>query len=231
MNDNDINILLYGIHSPMPDFYIKGNEQNIGKRWDLKAKCWDNQLRDASSHLNQDNAYKEFIKIAKNIIYKELISIQDITLLDVGCGTGGVSEELSQYFSYTIGIDVSNVMLEVARSKSIARSVFYNKSLFDLKSERQNFDLVVSRGVLLSHYGNGQSMDIFLSLYSVIKNGGFLVIDFLNKDVRGIYQHLPKNKEYFSANYIKKIVIESGYSNVEIIGSHKERTLIAVIKK
>ncbi len=227
----NVNLELYGVDDTELGFYAKGNEKNIGKRWNLKAKDWDHQLNDISNHLNQDDAYRSFIVVAQNLIDEKLHYFDDISLLDVGCGTGCLSEELSPNFSHVTGIDISDAMLAEAKKKLVARSEFYNKSVFSLDEKWKKFDLIVSRGVLISHYGNNYVEDILLSLRRVIKNGGYLIIDFLNSEVTGMsYKHLPKNKTYFSSDYIIETASILGFRDVEIVGNKNSRTLISIMR-
>lgn len=230
MSTDSSNISLYGLHDSKPELYQKGNEHNIALRWDKKAFFWDDQLKEKSCHLNQDNAYDEFIRVAKSFICKYSDSTRELTLLDVGSGTGIVAEELGVYFSKVVGIDISKEMLKIAKRKSIPNSNFYKRSVFELNFWIDRFDFVVSRGVLLSHYGKQHATDIISSLCGVLQPEGMIIIDFLNKDVEGNYEHLPTNKEYYSASEMIHIANNAGCKDIEIIGQTNQRTLIASMK-
>jgi len=229
MNIN-LNERLYNIPAPNEQLYNIGNEKEIGKRWDSKALIWDEHLYNQENHLNQDNAYDEFITVAKNISIERMSKYGKGTLLDLGCGTGLVSNSLQEYYDHIAGIDVSKQMLILARNKLIPNAKFYYKSIFEISPEWNTFDQIVSRGILLSHYGHKYIDNIFILLYSSLRKNGSITIDFLNKDANKIY-HRPKNKAYFSSDEVKNSAIRSGFSRVEIIGYKKSRVLFAVINK
>jgi predicted TPR repeat methyltransferase len=222
---------LYGLETSHKKFYKKENQMEIGHRWDKKATNWEQHLELDGHHLNQDNAYNQFISISSNIAIQRFHKLENSKLLDIGCGTGLVAAALSIFFSVTTGIDISTNMLIQARSKHINNVEFYNKSLFEIKPEWNVFNMIVSRGILLSHYGLGYLKEILLLLHSCLKINGCVVFDFLNKNVTGKYEHLPKNKAYFSGSSIEKYALNIGFSNAIIVGNPTDRTLIAVLNK
>lgn len=74
-------------------------------------------------------------------------NLQRGSILDVGCGTGLVSDFLSGYFEYT-GVDVSAGMLQYASQrgyKTIHQTI--EDALTEI--ENQSYDFVVSLGALL----------------------------------------------------------------------------------
>ena len=228
----NINIKLYGLNNTQKDFYYKGNEEQIAKRWDKKAFYWDNQLLAKDSHLNQYGEYDIFINISKDIA-KKYQTLNDSRLLDVGCGTALVSLELCDYFNSVIGIDISENMLIEARKKSNEKINFYQKSIFALNSEWQgNFDLIVSRGILLSHYGVDYLDEILSILFKILKNRGTVILDFLNKEAKNkVSIHLPDNKDYFEGDTIIYYAKKVGFSNIEIVGNENDRVLLALLNK
>lgn len=226
----NINQVLYKLKDTEKKFYSKDNISNIAQRWDIKATYWDKQLEDTNIHLNQNFEYDTFIQTAKDIIRK--IKNKDNILLDIGCGTGLVSEALSPYFNNGIGVDISNNMISEARKKNIKNSNFYKKSLFDLDKDIDGvFDFVVSRGILVSHYGINYLSEILDKLFSLTNKNGCVIFDFLNKNVVLDNAHLPKNKEYYLEKTIKKYALKSGFLKVEISGKKTDRVLIGILYK
>lgn len=227
---NDVNKNLYGIADSIQSEYRQGNEVIIGKRWDLKACFWDMQLEDKSHHLNQDDAYSEFIDISRSILinYRK----PSMRVLDVGCGTGLVIQGILDLYDSVVGIDVSQKMIDFALRKNINNAAFYKKSIFDLPSqEARDFDVILSRGILISHYSKDNSIALMNALYKSSVSDGIVIIDFLNKSVSGNYNHIPTNKNYFEKEAIEAIAKMVGFTKVEFRGESGSRTLFAVLYK
>ena len=224
-----LNQKLYSLDDTKSNFYTKGNEIEISNRWDKKAKYWDKQLETDNIHLNQNEEYDNFIKISKKIA----LSFNHINnLLEIGCGTGLVSKVLSQYVKRGVGIDISSEMILEAKKKNIKNITFYKKSFFDLdKNIDGTFDLIVSRGILISHYGQKYLTEILDIFFTLANDKGCVIFDFLNKDVSIDNVHLPNNKEYYTKKTIKEYALKSGFQRVEIYGNSIDRTLIGLLYK
>lgn len=65
------------------------------------------------------------------------------TVLDVACGTGNVSEILSERGYEVVGIDISPGMIEAAKSKK-SRVEYYTQDMADLDLGDRKFDLAIS---------------------------------------------------------------------------------------
>lgn len=65
--------------------------------------------------------------------------------LDIGCGSGLLVEKLASYYNEVVGIDISNQMLDLARSKrQLTNTVYLNMDARQLDFHVK-FDLIVSR--------------------------------------------------------------------------------------
>jgi len=202
----------------------------ISGRWDKKALNWDHQLLDENIHLNQNKEYNNFIDSSEKVALLFNKKINDF--LEIGCGTGLVSEALSPYFNNGIGIDISNNMIIEAKKKNIQNINFYQKSLFNLTKDTDgSFDLIVSRGILVSHYGINYLSEILDKLFSLTKKNGYVIFDFLNKNVMLNNIHLPQNKEYYLDKTIQEYALKSGFSKVVISGKQTDRVLIGILYK
>lgn len=224
-----LNQKLYNLDDTDLSFYTIDNEDNISKRWDEKAKYWDKQLFNINnSHLNQDNEYNRFINICKELSNSKNID----RIIDIGCGTGLVLESLQNNFKCAIGIDISKSMIEEAKKKNISNTKFYQESLFKIDNNFYNkFDMTISRGILISHYGKKYLNQILQIFYKLTKDKGFVIFDFLNKDVKREYEHLPKNKEYYSKEEIKQYALKNNFKKIKIIGNNQNRVLIGILYK
>lgn len=65
--------------------------------------------------------------------------------LDIGCGSGLLVEKLASYYDEVIGIDISNEMLNLAKSKrQLTNTVYLNMNAEQLNFN-EKFDFIVSR--------------------------------------------------------------------------------------
>lgn len=110
------------------------------KFWDKTAPRYDKEeKKDAQTHL-----------LAINKI-KSLLKPQDI-VLDFGCGTGIVSNEISEEVKQIIAIDFSSKMIEQAKAKIDKKNIeniqYRHISIFDKSLEEGGFDVILAVYVL-----------------------------------------------------------------------------------
>ena len=91
--------------------------------------------------------------------------------------------------------------------------------------------MTISRGILISHYGRKYLNQISQVFYKLTKNKGFVIFDFLNKDVEKEYKHLPQNKEYYSKEEIEQYALRNNFKEIKIIGNNQNRVLIGILYK
>jgi SAM-dependent methyltransferase len=208
--------------------YAQRRLKAIAARWDARADSWDEALQDPGCHLNEDDAYDRFTRLVKRIIAKRRKFCGIHGIIDVGCGTGLVLVDVVSEFAWGIGIDISPKMIRAARAKRIARTKFLVGDCFDLRSLCPKAGAVLSRGVLVSHYGRKQGQAILEAARSVLVPGGFLVFDFLNEAALSKYQHAPENKIWFSGAEMRLMARQAGFSRVIILGKPERRVLVLV---
>ncbi len=206
--------------------YARRNLKAIAARWDARADGWDEALRDEDCHLNEDDAYRRFIRSAKRIISHRRQFCEKHGVIDAGCGTGLVLREIIADFAWGIGVDISERMIRAARTKRISHAKFVVGDCFKLASLGPKAGAVVSRGVLLSHYGPEQSLAILAAIRDSIVPGGFVLVDFLNESGRSRHIHVPDNKTWFSRREIRLAGQQAGFSAVKILGDPCRRVLL-----
>ena len=208
--------------------YARRNLKAIAARWDARANFWDEALHDPHFHLNEDDAYRRFIRSAKRIISHRRRFCKKHGVIDAGCGTGLVLEEIVADFAWGIGVDISPRMIRSARVKRIPHAKFLAGDCFELASLCPKAGAVVSRGVLLSHYGRQQSPAILAAIRASIVPKGFALVDFLNETGRSRHIHAPENKTWFNRQEIRLAARNAGFSSIKILG-HSDRRVLRLL--
>ncbi len=109
-------------------------------------------------------------------IRKFLAKVDWVNCLEIGCGTGKNTEWLALKSNHILAIDLSEEMLEIAKTKIQTKKVEFIQA--DINKEwtwcRDNqFDLVTF-SLVLEHIENLDN--IFSKLKAVVKNGGFVYV-------------------------------------------------------
>ncbi|HZX61805.1 MAG TPA: class I SAM-dependent methyltransferase [Bacteroidales bacterium] len=108
-------------------------------------------------------------------------NINGKSVLDYGCGTGTFSRFLQSKKASVTGVDVSENMIEVAKSNSSDKIAYYPISSGGLDFIPDNmFDFVVSNFVLCTVPSRREISMILDQIYRVLKKGGLFV--FMNSN-------------------------------------------------
>ncbi len=208
--------------------YAQRRLKAIATRWDARAGPWDRALTDPACHLNEDDAYGRFLRLARRVIAQRGKFCANHGVIDAGCGTGLVLAEVISNFAWGIGIDVSPKMIRAARAKQVSKTKFVVGDCFDLPSLCPKAGGVLSRGVLLSHYGRRQGLAILRAVRSTLVPGGFLLFDFLNEAARTRFRHAPGNKTWFAGEEIESMALRAGFSTATTLGKPNRRALLVL---
>jgi len=211
-----------------PTMYARRRLEAIAARWDARADSWDHALEDPACHLNEDDAYQRFTRLVQRLIARRRGFCALHGVIDAGCGTGLVLAEVIPAFAWGMGMDISPKMIRAARAKHLAKARFRVGDCFDLPSLCPMAGAVLSRGVLLSHYGRRQGQALLRAARAALMPGGFLVFDFLNEAARTKYRHAPENKTWFTGDEIQSMARRAGFSVVTTLGKPNRRVLLVL---
>lgn len=112
----------------------------------------------------------------------------DLSVLDIGCGTGSLSIELAGIFSKVTGIDPDISMLNKAKDKAKGKHSNLHFSPYGMLELRQkfgaaSFDTLVCFGNTLVHLDSNDNILSFLQQAKhVLKTPGKLLIQIINYD-------------------------------------------------
>jgi len=109
-------------------------------------------------------------------------------ILDLGCGTGWLSEMLAK-FGLTTGVDLAESVIATARAR-YPNVTFFAGDIFKMSLPANNFDVVVSQEVIAHVPDQVAYLD---RAVHVLKPGGYLIITTANKFIidRGDFPPQP----------------------------------------
>ncbi len=170
--------MVKGINNEIPDFIIEDLDNLTSKMADFY-----NDVR-FPNYDDFDDYNSIYGKGMSNIFTKRLDEEigYGTNILEMGCGTGQLSLFLSRSNRNIFAVDISNSSLklgeEFRRENRIKNTFFMRMDVFDLKFKKNNFDCVISNGVL---HHTKDAEKAFKCLVEVTKPGGVLVIGLYHK--------------------------------------------------
>jgi ubiquinone/menaquinone biosynthesis C-methylase UbiE len=144
--------------------------------------------------------YDDIFPVSKNTVdfIKRVSGNTAKDILDIACGTGGYSIELSKSGHHLTGIDMDSKMIEVAKKKNKEHNEkikFMQGDMIKLTElfEDNQFDSVFCIGNSLVHLENKELIkEFFKKVKQVLKDSGNLIIQVINydriisKDLKGL---------------------------------------------
>ena len=186
----------------------------------LNAVCGNTTMRPPKEYV--ENLFDEYaenfeISLKNNLDYKipQLIASylkmnnfnSNNKILDLGCGTGLLGLELSEYFGYIEGIDLSSLMIEKAKSKNVYNKLSKTDIIEYLSKEKLDFDIFISADVFVYI---GDLNNIFRLIKSRNKRKGKLIFSTEHSNKKDFF--LEKTGRYsHSKKYITKLCKQFDY--------------------
>ncbi|MFC4304162.1 class I SAM-dependent methyltransferase [Cohnella boryungensis] len=132
--------------------------------WDKTASKYDQlEMKDEQTYINIINRTKTHLKIS------------DI-VLDYGCGTGLISNEIAEYVKGIHAIDISSKMIAIAENKAKERNIaninYAHTTIFEERYEKGSFDVVMVFHVL--HLLEDVQI-VLQRMNELLKPGGLLI--------------------------------------------------------
>lgn len=130
------------------------------------------------------------------------------SILDIGCGTGELLEYFSSLGFKTMGIDVSQNMIDISKKRVTTNSRILKMSLYDISKIDEIFDGVVATFVFV-HIPKEKIRDAIKSMVNKLKEGGIFFKVFTTSLKEGLQEEmLDRNYKYYAVNYSKDEIIE-----------------------
>jgi ubiquinone/menaquinone biosynthesis C-methylase UbiE len=149
---------------------------------------------------------------------------KEMSVLEIGCGTGYFSKELQKTGATITSIDISPDLLEIAKREIGSSNVFFIiENAYAMKFQDESFDTIVGSSVL-HHLDVKQALKEFLR---VVKKGGsiyFTEPNMMNPQI-ALQKNIPwlkrklgdsPDETAFLKWGLKKKLIQFGFTNISI---------------
>lgn len=121
--------------------------------------------------------------------------------LDLGCGTGLVSDCFSDFYSEIIGVDISSAMIEKAKNKNRYTALVRKSMEAYLHETDEKFDLIIAADSLIY---TGDLSHLFEGVCRVLNQGAWFIFSIESQEKNKFY--LQENGRYaHSIDYIQEI--------------------------
>ncbi|WP_158301843.1 class I SAM-dependent methyltransferase [Paenibacillus mesophilus] len=132
--------------------------------WDKTASKYDQlEMKDEQTYINIINRTKTHLKIS------------DI-VLDYGCGTGWISNDIAEFVKGIHAIDISSNMIGIAEKKAKERNIaninYAHSTIFDERYKECSFDVILVFHVL--HLLEDEHI-VLQRMNELLKPGGLLI--------------------------------------------------------
>lgn len=117
------------------------------------------------------------IVVRANIIKKFLGDLENVSILDIGCGDGSLSLQFLSDTNHLTLVDISDNMLEVVKERvpeKFTGNVRLVNDSFEAIKDEEKFDVILCVGVI-AHVPVVE--DLFSKIASVLKPNGLLIIE------------------------------------------------------
>jgi len=156
-------------------------------------------------------------------------------LLDVGCGTGGITALLTDKYQVS-GLDISPGMLAVARRK-LPEGIPLHEADMSSFALNAKFDAVICVYHGINHLLSFSDWERFFECaYRHLNDGGVLAFDIFTIDDLKIIASSPETVQQFGENYVRMRVRASAEAafdwniEVELQGNGRQELLTEVIR-
>ena len=157
--------------------------------------------------------------------------LDELKILDIGCGGGLISEPMSRLGAKVTGIDASGKNIKIAKIHSEKNNLkidYLNKSPEQLKST-EKFDVILNLEII-EHVEN---VDLYISsCYNLLKKNGIMFTATLNRSLMSylkaiigaeyILRWLPIGthdwNKFLKPEELEKLLIDKNFSTIDIKG-------------
>lgn len=142
----------------------------------MSKEWWQDNTVEEHMHSLQSYADKNRTLEEVNFIEHHLVDCENINILDLACGNGRHSSELSQRGYKVYGLDYAYGILKVAKGQK-GMTQFVNSNMLSLPFRNGSFGAVLSMWQSLGYFGSEDDNQAVFSETSraLVKNGVFII--------------------------------------------------------
>lgn len=203
----------------------------IGRRWSERSTGWKDIIEDTDSYVNFEENYARV-----NAMIKKYAPLVSGNALEVGCGTGEAGRILKQANTSLslLSTDISDGMLAEAKRQTNQAGLTIEYQKLDITTgelDALNFDMVLSRGVVVSHLPRTDVIDWLEAITRCTKEGGYFLFDFIQSVQVGDVDKPVDSKNEFTLDQMDSIMNELGWERIDNSGTDEMRVQVACYRR
>ena len=159
------------------------NKDEINKFSKIADEWWDINGKFKPLHMFNPIRIEHILDVASNnfkVDKNKKLPLNNLKILDIGCGGGLISEPMSRLGAEVTGIDASNRNIQVAKlhAKKNNLKIKYNNVLPENLDLQNEFDIILNLEVV-EHVEN---LDLYLSsCFALLKKNGIMLTATINR--------------------------------------------------
>ncbi len=152
-----------------------------------QSQVWEAEYQDSKLVTKKAEPQKDTLRFLKFLKKEAKLSLEDLKVLDLGCGTGRNSNYLAELGSSVVGMEISKTAIDLARARAcelgVEKRVKYLSADIGSKYPFENdyFDLILD--ITSSNSLNEKERATYLQeVFRTLKPGGYLFVRALCKE-------------------------------------------------
>ncbi len=187
--------------------YISKSKHNVAHHYDLSDKLYDLFLdpdrQYSCAYFNSPNDTLEQAQInKKELISKKLLLEEGQSVLDIGCGWGGMASHIyKKSNANVVGVTLSEEQIAYAKQRKIDEKLDkVEYRLQDYRNVNETYDRIVSVG-MFEHVGTAHYQEFFNKVHDLLNDTGVALIHTIGRLTE------PTNND----PWIEKYIFPGGY--------------------
>jgi len=135
---------------------------------------------------------------------------KDLDILDLGCGTGLCGQEFRPLASQLVGVDLSPLMIQTAKTRGIYDNLIVGDLMPTLRSASESYDLILAGDVLIYV---GDLTDFMPAVARALRSGGMFACSIEDFEGSGFFLHAEQRFAH-SIGYSRAMASASGLHEI-----------------